>query len=89
MSLREQFLDALIDGKIGHGIVVSRREFVQFFRNETPSYTSAFLSNSEIETGQHSPTYKHFTMRTDEGVYRIHPSAILDRMRKRELLPSK
>ena len=87
MTLRKRFLDAMIDGQLGKGLIVTRQEFMQFFSKENPATTGVFLSNSEINTGAiHSPTYKHFTMRIDEGAYRIHPQALQERMRKREIL---
>ena len=86
MSLRERFLDAMIDGRLGHNGVVSRREFMAFFPEEKETYTGVFLSNSEMQTGQHSPTYRHFTMRVGKGIYRVHPEAISERRRERGLI---
>lgn len=86
MSLRERFLDAIIDGKLGQGIVVTRQQFIQYFKDDTPTFTSVFLSNSEMETGMHSPTYNHFTLRVHKGTYRVHPTAIYERMRDRGIL---
>lgn len=86
MGLRERFLDALIDGQIGHGIVVTRQEFMQHFSNVGNNYTGVFLSNSEITTAPpHSPTYRYFTIRIRKGVYLIHSQIILKRMQKRGL----
>ncbi|WP_124490716.1 hypothetical protein [Burkholderia stagnalis] len=87
MSLRNRFLDAIIDGRIGNGITVSRQEFMEFFLHENPATTGCFLSNSEIETGsQHSPNYTHFTLRISEGKYLIHPDAIKIRMTERGII---
>lgn len=87
MTLRNRFLDAIIDGQIGRGIVVTRQELIQHFHNDNELTTGCFLSNSEINTGApHSPTYNHFTMRIGEGTYRIHPQALLERMQEREIL---
>jgi hypothetical protein len=86
MSLRERFLDALIDGRLGDKGVVSRREFMAFFRGEKETYTGVFLSNSEIQTGQHSRTYRHFTMRVSKGVYRVHSETMSERRRERGLI---
>ena len=83
MSLREQFLDALIDGRIGRNGVVSRGEFMSFFPEVKETYTGVFLSNSEMQTGQHSPTYEHFTIRVRKGVYRADRRALLERRRER------
>ncbi len=86
MSLRDRFLDAVIDGKIGDGIIVTREQFMNFFGQENPATTGCFLSNSEIETGSHSPTYRHFTLRASKGSYRIHPDALKLRMEQRGIL---
>jgi hypothetical protein len=59
MSLRERFLDALIDGHLGRDGLVSRAEFMALFPQEKKTYTGVFLSNSEMRTGHHSPTYHH------------------------------
>lgn len=86
MSLRDRMLDAMIDGKLGTGLVVTRQELITFFPDENPATTGVFLSNSEIETGKpHSPTYKHFTERLAEATYRIHPQALLARLAERGL----
>ena len=87
MTLRERFLDAVIDGQLGNGITVTRQEFMIFFANDNQATTGVFLSNSEIRTGiPHSPTYDHFTLRMERGRYRIHPQALEERMRQRNLL---
>tara|TARA_B100001063_G_C16683078_1_gene512879 strand:+ start:127 stop:399 length:273 start_codon:yes stop_codon:yes gene_type:complete len=87
MTLRTRFLDAIIDGELGNGLVVTRQEFINYFSDENPKTTGCFLSNSEIDTGQpHSPMYSHFTLRVDEGVYRVHPGALNARMVDRKIL---
>lgn len=87
MTLRDRFLDALINGQLGNGIIVTRQEFMQFFPNDNPATTGVFLSNSEISTGApHSPTYTHFTLRVQEGQYRVHPQALQERMQQLGLL---
>lgn len=87
MTLRERFLDAIIDGKLGKGIIVTRQEFMRFFSSDNSATIGVFLSNSEIKTGVlHRPTYKHFTERVEEGKYRIHPQVLQQRMQHRGLL---
>lgn len=87
MTLLDRFLDAMIDGHLGRGIVVSRKEFMGFFSDVNPATTGVFLSNSETTTGtSHSPTFTHFTLRVEEGQYRVHPQAIQERMQQRGLL---
>lgn len=87
MTLRERFLDAIIDGQLGNGIIVTRQKFMQFFSNDKPATTGVFLSNSEINTGApHSPTFAHFTLRIVEGRYHIHPQTLQERMQQRGIL---
>lgn len=87
MTLRNRFLDAVIDGELGNGITITRQAFMSFFLNENPATTGCFLSNSEIVTGApHSPNYTHFTLRVSEGRHRIHPGALQERMIERGIL---
>jgi hypothetical protein len=85
MSLRTNVLDAVIDGYLGKGLVVTRQAVIQLFSDVAETYTGVFLSNSELTTGASSPTYDHFTQRVGAGTYRIHPQALLDRMNERGL----
>ena len=85
-TLRERLLDAMIDGQLGRGLVVTRQEFMDHFGNDNQATTGVFLSNSEVVTGApHSPSYTHFTQRVSDGVYRILPEALAARMRERGL----
>ena len=79
MSLREELLDEIIAGKIGDNGIITRQEIIKHFSNYPETYTGVFLSNSEMETGQHSPTYEKFTERVGRGIYRIHQDAINQR----------
>lgn len=84
MSLRERLLDAILDGKIGKGLIVTRQEIIDYFSDINEATTGVLLSNSEITTGAlHSPTYKHFTQRLSKGVYRVHPLALAERLKQR------
>lgn len=84
MTLRERFLDALIDGRLGRDGIVARHEFMHHFSDENPLTTGCFLSNSEMTSGAvHSPNYKHFTIRIRKGVYKVHEEAIAGRVRER------
>lgn len=86
MSLGTELVDAFIDGLIGNGTDFTRQEVISIFSRFSPNYTGCFLSNSEMRTGQHSPTYRHFTVRVARGVYRVHPAALQARMQERALL---
>ena len=80
MSLRENLLDAIIEGSIGNNGIVTRQELIAHFPQRPESYTGVFLSNSEMETAQHSPTYEKFTRRMELGVYQVHPETIQERL---------
>ena len=45
MTLREKLLDAVIDGQLGNGLVVTRQAFIHHFKEVTESYTGVFLAN--------------------------------------------
>ena len=84
MSLREEIIDAVIDGYIGRNGVVTRQEVIRYFRDHSQSYTGVILSNSEMDR-DHSPTYETFTQRVGRGRYRIHPGIIAQRKTDRSL----
>ena len=84
MSLREEIIDAVIDGHIGRKGVVTRQEVIRHFPDRPKSYTGVILSNSEIDR-DHSPTYEIFTQRVGKGRYRIHPGIIAQRKTDRGL----
>lgn len=82
MSLRTQILDAVLDGKLGAGLVVTRQEVVSAFPDAKESYCSAILANSEINA-LHGLAYPRFTMRLSNGAYRILPAALEKRLQER------
>ena len=87
MSLREDLLDGIINGKIGRGLVVTRKEFVEYFARSQYSekYISSFLSDSELGS-KHSTSYEKFTMQVEEGKYCIDPFAVFQRMKDRGMI---
>ncbi|WP_350647439.1 hypothetical protein [Pseudomonas sp. HY13-MNA-CIBAN-0226] len=86
ISLADRFLDASIDGLLGKGQLVTRQEFIDFFADEPKNTTGCFLSNSEMNSGTHSPHYRKLTLRVSDGVYRIHPDVLLERMKQRNIV---
>ena len=86
MSLREKFLDMVIDGEIGHGLIVSSKEFQEKLNTEN-KYDDSFLPNSEIQA-THSPNYAKIVRRVRPGVYQVLPSALEARMKERESHPA-
>ena len=86
MSLRERLLDALIDGELGRGLIVTRQDLMQYFARENPATTGVLLSHSESEFGMlPRPSQAQFTHRVAEGVYRVSPTALAARMQERDL----
>jgi hypothetical protein len=86
-SLRQRLLDAVIDGKIGKGIVVTRAQMLRHFKDDKPTYVGSFLPNSEMDAKEKfGSVAKAFVIRVDTGKYQIHPTAIQERMREREAL---
>ncbi|MDD2108734.1 hypothetical protein NP554_21870 [Pseudomonas asiatica] len=84
ISLREAFLDAILDGTLGKGLLVTRQEVIALFPGFSENYKKVFLSNSEMSTATHSPTYKKFTQRVSDGIYRVHPQVLVERLSERE-----
>lgn len=84
-TLRDSILDAVIDGSLGNGIVVTRQQVMTEFNGKfADNYLSVILSNSEMKSNQSG--YKPFTIRIAEGKYQIHPAELLARMRDRGLI---
>jgi hypothetical protein len=85
-TLRNVLLDAVIEGKLGNGIIVSTAELKAYVADGkfSDNYLATFLPNSEM--GALTAGYRRFTIRVDEGVYQIHPVELLYRMRDRGLV---
>lgn len=82
-SIHDHLLDAMLDGLIGKGLVITRQEVMSFFADVKKSYTGVMLSNAELETSESSPTWRKYTQRIGKGVYRVHPIALANRLRSR------
>lgn len=87
LSLADRFLDASIDGLLGTGLQVTRQQFMKFFSQLPVKSSGTFLSNSEINSAN-TPTYRKITIRVSDGVYIIHPEALLERIKQRGLIKS-
>lgn len=85
LSLADRLLDASIDGVLGTGLQVTRQQFIKFFSELPINSSGTFLSNSEISSAN-TPTYRKMTIRVSDGVYIIHPEALLERMKQRGLI---
>ncbi len=78
MSLREEIIDAVIDGRLGIDGIVTRQDVIGYFPDRPKTYTGVILANSEVKRN-HSPTYKTFTVKVGRGRYEIQPEAIAER----------
>lgn len=80
MTLKNDFLQAVIDGELGQktdfGIEVSLHDFRVYFKHIGSGYLTSFLPASVIENGQKSITRTRFLFRIKKGVYRLHPQVI-------------
>jgi hypothetical protein len=84
-ALRELILNAVIDGELGTGLVVTRQQVMEKFKGKfADNYLSTILANSEM--GAKTSGYPPFTIRIADGKYQIHPVELLYRMRDRELI---
>lgn len=82
IELRKSILDAVLDGKLGNGLVVTRQEVIKYFPEVSENFTGVILSNSELDA-EHSDTYPKFTKRLEIGKYRILPTALAERLAER------
>jgi hypothetical protein len=88
MQMKERFLNAIIAGELGKqsdfGVIVTLKEFKQYFQDTHTGYVNSFLPAAVIETGQYSVTPTRYVFRVKNGVYRVHPQAIADQIKLNE-----
>jgi hypothetical protein len=88
MQMKERFLNAIIAGELGKqsdfGVIVTLKEFKQYFREMHTGYVNSFLPAAVIETGQYSVNNTKYVFRVRNGVYRVHPQAIADQVKLNE-----
>lgn len=81
MTLKQRFMNAVIAGELGKmtdsGAVVTVPEFKAYFSDINEGYAETFLPAAVIETGQYSATHTRYLFRVRNGVYRVHPEALL------------
>lgn len=82
MTLKDRFLNAVNAGELGKasefGTIVTVMEFKAYFDDINEGYAETFLPAAVIEAGQYSATHTRFLFRVQNGVYRVHPEALLD-----------
>lgn len=80
MTLKLRFLDAICAGELGkedeYGVIVTLKDFKQYFSDVKTDYINSFLPAAVIEIGQYSSTHTKFTFRIKKGIYRVHPDTI-------------
>lgn len=80
MTLKQDFLNAILEGELGQqddlSATVSLREFREYFKQIESGYLTSFLPASVIEEGQQSASHTRFLFRLKKGVYRVHPDAL-------------
>jgi len=73
-------MEAVSSGELGEvddfGVVISLKQFKEFFKDVKSDYINSFLPAAVIEIGQHSMTHTKYLFRVRKGLYRIHPDAI-------------
>jgi len=86
--LKKRFLDAVNCGELGtiddYGVIVTVREFKNYFRDIKTDYTGSFLPAASIEEGQTSATHTKYLFHIRKGVYRVHPD-VLHKVKKSDL----
>jgi|GEM_PF-5048320 len=90
MTLKEQFLTAVIAGDLGTkesmGIIVTAQEFKQYFDQIKTDYINSFLPASVIEPGRTYMTHTRFLFRVARGRYMVHPDAIQEYREKQSAM---
>lgn len=85
MQLKERFLNAIISGELGRqdefGVIVTLKEFKNYFSGMQTGYVNSFLPAAVIEFGQASTSNTKFVFRLRNGIYRVHPQAIADQIK--------
>jgi len=80
MALKQRFLEAVVKGELGsiedRGVVVTLKEFKEYFSDVKTDYINSFLPASTIEPGRVEMTNTRFLYRIGSGVYLVHPDAI-------------
>ena len=82
-KLKHYLLDAVISGEIGkrteRGLIVTSKEFVQFFENKHNSkkdYFRSYLPSVSIEAGRRDMKHNKYLFKIGRGIYKIHEDAI-------------
>lgn len=88
-TLKERFLDAVIDGMLGdwdgQGVIVELKAFKRYFSDINSDYINSFLPAATIEPGRYQANHTKYLFRTRKGVYRIHPEVIKARQHQRNV----
>ena len=91
MTLKEKFLNAVMDGELGllsdFGAVVTLADFKQYFKDIETDYVNSFMPAAVIEAGQYTATHTRFLFRVKRGVYRVHPDALAEQFDNNFLHP--
>lgn len=80
MTIKQRFLDAIVNGELGSrkeaGMIITLLEFKTYFSDINTQYVNSFLPAAVIEAGQRSVTHTKFLFRLRKGVYLVHEDAI-------------
>ncbi len=75
-TLKIRFLEAVREGKLGsvdeRGVVVTLKEFRDFFSDISSDYVNSFLPAATLEPGRLQVTRTKFVFRLHLGVYLVH-----------------
>ncbi len=81
LTLKVRFLAAVREGELGsvneRGVVVTLKEFRDFFSDITSNYVNSFLPAATLEPGRLQMTRTKFVFRLRPGGYLVH-SDVLD-----------
>ncbi len=82
-KLKHHLLNAVVSGEIGKrteiGLILTTKEFVQFFEDKHKSkkgYFRSYLPSVSIEAGRRDMRHNKFLFKIGRGIYKVHEDAI-------------
>ena len=79
-TLKERFIQAIKNGELGthepQGIIITLKQFKQYFSEIETQYVSSFLPAATLEPGMVTMSHTKFVFRIAKGVYKLHPDAL-------------
>ena len=79
--LKDRFLEAVAKGELGTledaGVVVTLKEFKEYFSDIKSDYINSFLPAATFEPGQSTVTHTKYLFRVRKGAYLVHEDVLV------------